>query len=168
MTAIGRMVVGAATVEYSVAVLVAVTEGHQDQAARDRALQLVQKDAAPVRELRKPAAGPPERRDLKWLCQNAEAVLEGRNVLVHAIPLEDITAGAEGRLIGWHPRTGQEIWLTTPPVLGHIEDFGIAWRRLDEAITAATSQTSTRREIRRPAVFGGPPWAQAPKPPGVP
>lgn len=53
MAAVGRMVVGAAAVEYSVAVLVAVTEGHRDQAAGDRALQLVHMDGAPVRELRK-------------------------------------------------------------------------------------------------------------------
>ncbi len=167
MAAVGRMVLGAAAVELSVAVLVAVTEGHRDQAAADRAVKLVCKDAAAMRELRKLAVGPPERRDLKWLCQNAEAVLEGRNVVVHAIPLEDITAGEEGGLIGWHPRTGQEIWLTTPAVLGHVEDFGIAWRRFDEAIAAATAQTGTRRVIRRPAVFGGPPWGPAPKPPGV-
>jgi len=167
MAAVGRMVVGAAAVEYSVAVLAAVTEGHRDQAAGDRALQLVHMDGAPVRELRKLAAGPPERRDLTWLCRNAEAVLEGRDVVVHAIAPEHITAGAEGGLLGWHPRTGEEIWLTTPAVLGHVEDFGIAWRRLDEAIAAATAQTGARRAIRRPAVFGGPPWGPAPKPPGV-
>jgi hypothetical protein len=167
MAAVGRMVVGAAVLEYSVAVLVALTEGHRDQAAADRALQLVHKDGAPVRELRKLAAGPPERRDLKWLLRDAEAVLEGRNVVVHALPLEDVTAGAEGGLLGWHPRTGEEIWLTTPAVLGHVEDFGIAWRRLDEAIAAATAQTGARRVIRRPAVFGGPPWGPAPRPPGV-
>jgi len=62
-----------------------------------------------MRELRKLAAGPPQRRDPTWLCQNAEAVLEGRNVVVHAIPLEDVTAGEESGLIGWHRRTGQEI-----------------------------------------------------------
>jgi hypothetical protein len=168
MAAVGRIVVGAATVDYAVAVLVAVTEGHRDQAAAGRALQLVQTDGAAMRELRKLAAGPPERRDLRWLCRNAGAVLEGRDVIVHAIPLEDITAGAEGGLIGWHPRTGQEIWLTTPAVLGHVEDFGIAWRRLDEAIAAATAQAGPRRVIRRPAVFGGPPWGPAPKPLGVP
>jgi hypothetical protein len=168
MAAVGRMVVGAAAVEYCVAVLVAVSEGHRDQAAGDRALQLAQKDGAAMRELRKLAAGPPERRDLKWLCRSAEAVLEGRNVVVHAIPAEDITAGAEGGLLGWHPRTGEEIWLTTLAVLGHVEDFGSAWRQLDEAIAAATAQTGARRVIRRPAVFGGPPWGPAPKPQGVP
>ena len=51
MAAIGRMVVGAATLEYSVAVLVALTEGHQDQAAKDRALQLIQKTGAPAPRL---------------------------------------------------------------------------------------------------------------------
>jgi hypothetical protein len=51
-------------------------------------------------------------------------VFEGRNVVVHAIPLEDIPAGADGGLIGWHPRTGQEIWVTMPAVLGHVADFG--------------------------------------------
>jgi len=167
MAAVGRMVVGAETVEYSVALLVAVTEGHRDQAAADRAIQLVRKDGAAVREPRKLADGPPERRHLTWLCQN-EAVVEGQNVVVHAIPLEDITAGEEGGLIGWHPRSGQEIWLTTPAVLGHVEDFGTAWSRLDEAIAAAASQTGARRVIRRPAVFGGPPWGPAPKPLGVP
>jgi len=105
-----------------------------------------------VRELRKLAAGPPERRDLTWLCRNAEAVLEGRDVVVHAIPFEDSTAGAAGGLLGWHPRTGEEIWLTTPAVLGHVEDFGSAWRRLDEAIAAATAQTGARRVIRRPVL----------------
>ena len=168
MAAIGQMVVGAATLEYSVAVLVALTEGHWDQAAEDRALQLVQKAGAPMRELRQLAAGPPERRDLKWLWKNAEAVFEERNVVVHAIPLEDVTAGEEGGLVGWHPRTGQEIRLTTSAVLGHVQDFRIAWRRFDEAIAAVTSQTGTRRVIRRPAVFGGPPWGPALKPPGVP
>jgi hypothetical protein len=104
MNAIGRMVLSAATLEYSVAVLVALTEGHQDQAAENRALQLVQTDGAPVRELRRIALGPPERRDLNRLCQEAEAVLEERNAVVHAIPLEDSAAGAEGSLTGWHPR----------------------------------------------------------------
>ena len=47
------MVVGTATVEYCVPVLVAVTEGHRDKAAEDRAIQLIKKDGAPVRELRK-------------------------------------------------------------------------------------------------------------------
>ena len=101
------------------------------------------------------------------MCRNAEAVLEGRDVVVHAISLEDGTAGAAGGLLGWHPRTGAEIWLTAPAVLGHVEDFAIGWRRLDEAIAAATAQTGARRAIRRPAVFGGPPWGPAPKPPGV-
>ena len=167
MAAVGRMMVGAAAVEFSVAVLVAVTEGHRDQAAGDRALQLVRKDGAPVRELRKLAAGPPERRELTWLCRNAEAVLEGRHVVVHAIPLDYSTAGAAGGLLGWHPRTGEEIWLTMPAVLGQVEDFGSAWRRLDEAIAAATAQTGSRRVIRQPTVFGGPPWGPALKPPGV-
>ena len=167
MAAVGRLVVGAAAIEYSVAVLVAVTEGHRDKAAGDRALHLVRKDGVAMRELRKLAAGPPERRDLKWLCRNAEAVLEGRNIVLHAIPLEDITAGEEGGLFGWHPRTGEETWLTTPAVLGHVEDFGTAWRRFDEAIAAATAQAGARGLIRRPTVFGGPPWGPAPRPPGV-
>lgn len=47
------MVVGTATVEYCVAVLVAVTQGHRDQDAEDRAIQLIKKDGAPVRVLRK-------------------------------------------------------------------------------------------------------------------
>jgi len=168
MAAVGRMVVGAAAVEYGVAVLVAVTEGHRDQAAAGRARQLVQKDGAAMRELRRFAAGPPERRDLAWLCRNAEAVLEGRDVVVRAVPLEGVAAGQEGGLVGWQPGTGQEVWLTTPAVLGHVEDFGVAWRRLDEAIAAATAQAGARRVIRRPAVFGGPPWGPAPRPPGVP
>lgn len=137
------------------------SDGRRDQAAGGRAQQLVHKDGAPVRELRKLAAGPPERCDLTWLCRNAEAVLEGRDVVVHAIPLEDITAGAECGLLGWHPRTGEEIWLTALAVLGHVEDFGIVWHRLDEAIAASTAQTGARRVIRRPAVFGGPPWGPA-------
>jgi len=58
MAAVGRMVVGAAAVEYGVAVLVAVTEGHRDQAAAGRALQLVREDGAAVRALRELAAGP--------------------------------------------------------------------------------------------------------------
>ncbi len=167
MNAIGRMVLSAAALEYTVAVLVALTEGHQDQAAENRALQLVQTDGAPVRELRRIALGPPERRDLNRLCQEAEAVLEERNAVVHAIPLEDSAAGAEGSLTGWHPRTGQQIQLTTWAVLGHVQDLHIARRRFDNAITAATSQTSTKPVIRQTAVLGGPPWGPAPKPVGA-
>ena len=168
MAAIGRIVVGAAALEYCVAVLVALTEGHRDRAAEDRALQLIQEAGAPVRELRQLAAGPPGRRNLKGLLREAEAVLDERNFVVHAIPLEDITVGEQGGLIGWHPRTGQEIRLTTPAVLGHVQDLRIAWRRFDEAIAAAASQAGIRRVIRRPGAFAGPPWGPAPRPPGVP
>jgi hypothetical protein len=46
MATIGRMVVSAATLEHSVAVLVALSEAHQDQAVEDRELQLIQKAGA--------------------------------------------------------------------------------------------------------------------------
>ncbi len=95
-------------------------------------------------------------------------MLEDRNAVVHAIPTEDSTAGAQGGLTGWHPRTGQQIRLTMSAVPGHVQDLHVALRRFDEAIAAAASQAGTRRVMRRPAVFGGPPWRPAPKPPGVP
>ena len=136
--AIGAMVTRAATLEYVVAVLVAITEGHRGQAAEHRALQLARNVGAAMTALGKLAEGPPGREDLKWLLRDAEAVLDDRNVVVHSIPLEDIGAVEEGGLLGWHPRTGEEIRLTTSAVLEHVEYFGITLRRFLVAIDAAT------------------------------
>jgi hypothetical protein len=117
-----------------------------------------------MRELGKLAAGPPERRDLKWLLRNAEVCSRAGTSSFSRDPARGHHGGRAGRPYRLAPahRPG-----ATPAVLGHVQDFGIAWRRLDEAIAAATAQTGARRVIRRPAVFGVPPWGSAPKPPGM-
>jgi hypothetical protein len=56
LAAIGEVVVTAAALEYAVAVLVALTEGHQDQACEDCALSIVKgAQGGAMRELRKRA-----------------------------------------------------------------------------------------------------------------
>jgi hypothetical protein len=56
LAAIGKVVVDAAALEYAVAVLVAVTEGHRDQDCEDQAAAMVKKNGGAMRELRMRAA----------------------------------------------------------------------------------------------------------------
>lgn len=55
LAAIGQVVVNAAALEYAVAVLAAVTEGHRDQACEDYAVALVKRPGGAMGELRKRA-----------------------------------------------------------------------------------------------------------------
>jgi hypothetical protein len=139
MAAVGKVVVDAAALEYSVAVLVATTEGHQDQDCEDRALALVKDVGRAMRELKNLASAHLERPGLMGLWRDVRAVLNGRNVIVHAIPLEDVRVGAQGGLISWHARTGKEARLTTSAVLSLAQDIRIAYRRVHDAIATESS-----------------------------
>ncbi len=114
-------------------------EGHRDQDCEDRALALVKDVGRAMRELKNLADAHPERPGLTGLWRDARAVVDDRNVIAHAIPLEVVRVGAEGGLIGWHPRTGTETRFATSTVLGHAQDIRIAYRRFHEAIAAESS-----------------------------
>ena len=58
LAAIGRMVVSAAQLEYSVAELVTVIEGLQDKAGEDRAVEIVEVTGEAMRQFRKLADQP--------------------------------------------------------------------------------------------------------------
>ncbi len=139
MAAVGQVVVDSAALEYFAAVLVAMTEGRRDQDCEDRALAIVKDTGGAMTKLRNLADARPERPELMRLWRDARAVLDDRHVIAHAIPLEDVRVGTEGGLIGWHPRTGREIRLTTSTVLDHGRDIRIAWRRFHAAIAAESS-----------------------------
>jgi hypothetical protein len=139
MAAIGQVVVGSAVLEYSVAVLVAMTDGHRDQDCENHALAMVKKTGRTMRELRKLADAHPERPGLMQLWRDARAVLDDRNVIAHSVALEDIEAGGHTGLVILHPRSGTETQLTTPEVLSHVQDIHIAYRRFRDAIAAESS-----------------------------
>jgi hypothetical protein len=139
MAAVGQVVVDSATLEYFAAVLVAMTEGHRDQDCENRALALVKNPGEAMGALKAVARARPEQPGFMRLWHDARAVLEDRNVIVHAVPLEVVRVGAEGGLIGWVPRKGREIEFTTSAVLDHSRDIRIACRRFHEAIAAESS-----------------------------
>ncbi len=87
----------------------------------------------------RPGAVPQARCDLMARWQDAIAVLDDRNVIAHSAALEDIETGGHAGLVILHPRSGAETQLTTPEVLGHVQDIRIAWRRFYKAIAAESS-----------------------------
>jgi len=90
LAAIGQAVVTAAALEYAVAVLVALTEGHQDQACEDRALSIVKGPGGAMRELRKLACahlrgeGMSERLIAEWLLGSRRLTETGKPLPDHA------------------------------------------------------------------------------------
>ena len=97
LAAIGRMVVNAALLEYSVAGLIAVADGLRGQARQDRVVGTVKKTGEAMRQFRKLAG---KRPDLSWLVDDTGGLLRARNFAAYPVAQQDAVAEGEPALLG--------------------------------------------------------------------
>lgn len=128
LAAIGAMAVEAAKLDYWLASLVMHLDGLSDDEAR----QLLGKPGGPRRRLREQVEGGAEPADeLMRILRGAEAALDSRNYLLHAVAMVEEVEGEESRIVWWHPRTGEDLEeVTVPAVLEHTHDISRLMRRI--------------------------------------
>lgn len=86
LAAIGKVVVDSAALEYAIAVLVAITDGHRDQDCEGHAVAIVKKSGGAMRELRKMACaqlrgrGMSSRQTARMLTVSKERAVTERDV----------------------------------------------------------------------------------------
>jgi hypothetical protein len=129
--AIGRVVVGAAELEYAVALLVAVTESLRGQECKERALEIVKTPGTAMREFKCVAA---ERPDLAWLQQDTADLLRARHFIAHSVVQQDAVAEGQAAPFIVHPKSGEETMITTAQAVSHVRYFQEARGRIYVAI----------------------------------
>jgi hypothetical protein len=135
LAAIGRIVVEAAVPEYSVAMLVAVTEGLRGEACGDRAMAIVKKTGEAMRLFERLAE---KRPDLAWLMRDTKGLLGARHFVAHAIAQQDAVAEGRAALFILHPRGGESM-ITTAQARNSARMIREGRDRIQDAIAAATS-----------------------------
>jgi len=139
LAAIGRVVVDAAVLGYSIAELVAVTGGLRGEERDKRALAIVKKTGEAMRQFKRLAA---KRPDLRWLMEDTNGLLGGRHMVAHAIAQQD--AVAEGRAALFVLWRGEETMITTSQARDHARFIREGCRRIQEVIAAETGQDHSR------------------------
>jgi hypothetical protein len=129
--AIGRIVIGAAELEYAVALLVAVTEGLRGRDAGARAHAIVKVTGQAGREFQGLATSRP---DLAWLQQDTAQLMRARNFIAHPVVQEDAVAEGKAALFIVNSRSGEETMITMAQVVNHVEYFKEARARIYMAI----------------------------------
>ena len=109
LAAIGRIVVSAALLEYSVAELVAVTGGLRDEARQDRAVEIVRVPGKAMRLFERIAEQRPE---LGWLRREIRTMLGARHCVAPSVAQQDAVAAGRPALFVLQPRHG-ETMITT-------------------------------------------------------
>lgn len=101
-----------------------MTEGQ----GRDRAIELVSKPGAAMRQLERHAENDPE---LRRLHRDAKAVLDDRHILTHSLSMVGELDGQEAFYI-WNPRQDTEAQITLEQLNEHARDIRTAVRRVQE------------------------------------
>jgi hypothetical protein len=104
LAAIGRIVVEAAMLEYSVASLIAASEGLQGVEREERARAITASTGMAMRLFEKLAEG---RDDLRPLCRDTKGLLQARHFVAHSVYQQDAVAEGRAALFILHPRTGE-------------------------------------------------------------
>lgn len=108
---IGRIVVDAALLEYTVARLVATAHGLRGEACDAQALQWATKPGNAMRELDRLAQARPE---FPWLYGDTEIALRGRHFIAHAVAQEPaVTTDGEAALFILAPKAGEPETMVT-------------------------------------------------------
>ena len=122
--AIGEATVAASSLEAQLVFLVAIARGHDDAWVRQR----LGKPAGQVRPLLRDLVGDvepgPFREQLRRLLGDADAVLDGRNRLVHSVAMLDHGEDGELLLSFWHPGSDTEAAISPAQILEHAHDLG--------------------------------------------
>ena len=109
LAAIGRIVVNAALLEYSVAELVAVIEGLRGEACQERAVWIASKAGRAMILFERASEHRP---DLVALMQDTRVLLQVRHFVAHSVAQEDAVAEGLPALFVLQPRHG-ETMITT-------------------------------------------------------
>jgi hypothetical protein len=104
LAAIGRIVVGAAMLEYAVAELLAASEGLQGEKREERARAVV---ASPGKAIRLFESLAQRRGDLGWLQRDTRGLLGARHFVAHAVFQEDAVADGKAAIFILSPRSGE-------------------------------------------------------------
>ena len=131
--AIGRVVIGAAELEYAVALLVAVAEGLRGRDSRQRALAIVRSTGEAMRQFGRLAA---HRSDLAWLQRDTAQLMRARHFIAHPVVQQDAVAEGDAALFIVNPRSGEETMITTAQVVSHVQYFREARGRIYVAIAS--------------------------------
>lgn len=137
---LGKVVVNSTVLEYTIAVLVALTEGKRGDACDDRAVEIVKQTGGARREL---AALAMIRPRIAWLCTETRDLLTSRNILVHSLILDHGQDGDQYAMAIYDPRQDTETVVSTHVVARHAEYFEQNCARFREAITAEIANEVT-------------------------
>lgn len=143
LAAIGRIVVEAAMLEYSVATLVAASEGLKGEKREERALAIV---GSPGQAMRLFEALARRRDDLGWLQRDTKGLLGARHFVAHAVFQEAALAEGKAAIFILSPRSG-ETMLTMAQADDNARMIREGIARIQAAIAAETSpQTGPRTD----------------------
>ncbi len=132
LQAIGRMVMASATLEYSLAYLVALARD-EDAAWLTGTLGNVGDVMKQLKQLQKELPPGDLRAALADVLTGAKNLLDQRHSVVHAVPQWDDTAdGREAEVVWWHPRSDTDLVIDA----GRVNEFAqtVNWfrrRRVD-------------------------------------
>jgi hypothetical protein len=139
LAAIGRIVVEAAMLEYSVASLIAAFEGLQGGEREERARDITASTGKAIRLFEKLA----ERQgDLRWLWRDTKGLLQARHFVAHSVYQQDAVVEDKAALFILHPRTG-ETMITMAQAEDNARMIREGRARIEAAITAIASGSDT-------------------------
>jgi hypothetical protein len=146
MAAIGRMVVNAALLEYSVAQLIAITEGLEGEECRGRATQIAKTPGEAMRQFKRLAE---KRQYLDWPMRDTEGLLRARHFVAHSVTQQPAIAEGHAALFVLHPKTG-ETMITTTQAINNARLIREGYERIRDAIaTEITGDKPAPRYLRR-------------------
>jgi hypothetical protein len=137
---LGKVVVNSTVLEYTIAVLVALTEGKRGDACDDRAVEIVKQTGGARSELPRLARTRP---GIAWLCTETEQLLTSRNILVHSLILGHGQDGDQYVMAIYDPRRNTETVVTTHVVARHAEYFEQNCARFRSAISAEVADETS-------------------------
>ena len=137
---LGKVVVNSTVLEYTIAVLVALTESKRGNACDDRAIEIVKQTGGARGQL----AGLAKRRpDIEWLCSETDALLTSRNILVHSLILGHGQHEDQYVMSIYDPRRDTQTVINTDVVARHAEYFEQNCARFRDAINREIAKETT-------------------------
>ena len=135
LAAIGRIVVEAAMLEYSVASLIAASEGTQGEEREERACAITARTGEAMRLFEKLAEG---QGGLRPLCRDTKGLLQARHFVAHSVYQQHAVTEGRAALFILHPRTG-ETMITMTQAEDNARMIGEGRTRIEAVITAVDS-----------------------------
>jgi hypothetical protein len=142
LAAIGRIIVEAAMLEYSVASLIAASEGLQGEDREERARSITVSTGKAMALFEKLTE---RRNDLGPLWRDTKGLLQARHFVAHSVYQEDAVAEGRAALFILNPRIG-ETMITMAQAEGNARMIREGRARIEAVITAIASGVSYQAE----------------------